>query len=283
MSGQQVVVITGCSEGGIGFALCQEFASKGCKVYATARKLEAMAALTHPNIERLRMDVTDGTSVKAGIEQIVEKEGRIDMLVNNAGVTCTGPVIDLDDARIQQTFDTNVFGTIRTSRAVIPHMAARKSGTIVNIGSFVGELTMPFAGVYSASKAALHAITDALYMECLPFNISVVLVSSGGARSDILKRESQNAAPILTTLYTDYVDVIRAKMDPKLTAAATPLDEYARDLVRKVLRKDPPRYFSIGFGSMLIWVVRQFPRGWIYRLLWSQTVEKERVKLAKAK
>ncbi len=142
---------------------------------------------------------------------------------------------------------------------------------------------MPFAGVYSASKAALHAITDALYMECLPFNISVVLVSSGGARSDILKRESQNAAPILTTLYTDYVDVIRSKMDPKLTAAATPLDEYARGLVRKVLRKDPPRYFSIGFGSTLIWVVRQFPRGWIYRLLWSQTVEKERVKLAKAK
>ncbi|KAI0699347.1 NAD-P-binding protein [Cerioporus squamosus] len=283
MSNPQVVVITGCSEGGIGFALCQEFASRGCKVYATARKLESMAALTHPNIERLRMDVTDDASVKTAIAQIVEKEGRIDMLVNNAGMTCTGPVIDLDDERIERTFDTNVFGTIRTSRAVIPHMAARKSGTIVNIGSFLGELAYPFAGVYSASKAALHSITDAIYMECLPFNILVVLVSSGGARSDIIKRESQNAGPPPTTLYTDYVDVIAAQFDPARTSAGTPLDVYARGLVSKVLRKDPPRYFSIGFGSTLVWLLRQFPRGWVYRLLWNQTVEKEKAKFAKAK
>ncbi|RPD65150.1 NAD-P-binding protein [Lentinus tigrinus ALCF2SS1-6] len=283
MSIPQVVLVTGCSAGGIGFALCQEFAARGCKVYATARRLDAMATLTHPNIAQLRMDVTDDASVKAAIAELIEREGHIDILVNNAGMTCTGPVIDVDDERIQRAFDTNVFGVVRTSRAVIPHMAARKSGSIVNIGSFVGELTLPFAGIYAGTKAALHAITDALYMECRPFNISVVLVSSGGAQSDIIKRENQNAGPPPTTLFTNYLDVIRARFDPNATSAGTPLDQYARELVGKVLRTDPPRYFAIGYGSTMIWVLRQFPRGFVYRLLWNQMVEKPRAALAKSK
>lgn len=120
-------------------------------------------------------------------------------------------------------------------------------------------------------------------MECRPFNISVVLVSSGGAQSDIVKRELQNGGPPPTTLYADYVDVIRARLDPNATSVGTPLDRYARDLVGKVLRHDPPRYFALGAGSTLVWLLRQFPRGFVYRLLWNQMVEKPRAALTKAK
>ncbi|KAI0714969.1 NAD-P-binding protein [Earliella scabrosa] len=279
----KVVLITGCSDGGIGSALATEFASKGCKVYATSRRLESMQELTHSNIERVPMDVTDDASVQAAVGQIVQKEGRIDILVNNAGMTCSGPVIDINMDRIQQTFDTNVFGMIRTCRAVIPHMAARKSGAIINIGSLVGEFPSPFAGIYSASKAALHSLSDALYMECTPFNISVVLITSGGARSNIIKNMNEHWTVPSTTLYTDYIDVIRDMFDPVHALKVTPIDEYARELVARTLKSSPPRHIVMGYGTTLFNFLKWLPRGFLYRLLWDRNVEKRRVELAKSK
>ncbi|TFK88664.1 NAD-P-binding protein [Polyporus arcularius HHB13444] len=282
MSSPRVVIVTGCSAGGIGSALCAEFAKRGCKVYATARRLEAMASLTHANIEHLRMDVTDDNSVNSAIEEVIQKEGRIDMLVNNAGVICSGSIIDVPLETIQRTFDANVFGAIRTSRAVIPHMASRKSGTIVNVGSFLAELPMPFSGIYAASKAALHSITDALYMECLPFNVSVVLVSSGGAQSQAIGRDRENSGLPPTTLYADYIDVIREQTDPGRSAMGTPLNQYSQELVGRVLKQCPPRYVSVGYGTTIVWLLQWLPRGFLYRLIWNYVIEKRRVELKKA-
>ncbi|KAI0652432.1 NAD-P-binding protein [Trametes meyenii] len=281
---QKVVLVTGCSEGGIGASLCLEYASQGCKVYATARRLEAMSTLTHSNIEHLRLDITDETSVKTVVDTIVEKEGRIDILVNNAGMTCSGPVIDVDLERIKQTYDTNVFGIIRTAKAVIPHMAARKSGTIVNIGSVVGEVPVPFAGIYASSKAAVHSITDALYMECLPLGISVVLVGAGGVRTNIIKNMGAHlGVPTASTLYGAYADVIRGEFDPARTASATPPERFAKVVVGKSLARAPERYISVGAGSSLMRMLLWLPRGFLLRFLWGQLAEKPRAASAKNK
>ena len=146
---------------------CEEYASRGCKVYATARRLESMDALKQPNIEKLVLDVTDNDNVQAVVNTIVEKEGRIDILVNNAGVLCigmlehafpatsidrnagavrrtlfAGPMIDVSMDVIQKAYDANVFSVIRMCKAVIPHMAARKSGTIVNISSIQAYMSV---------------------------------------------------------------------------------------------------------------------------------------------
>ncbi|OJT04488.1 NADPH-dependent 1-acyldihydroxyacetone phosphate reductase [Trametes pubescens] len=266
-----------------------------------------MASLTDASVERLRMDVTDETSIKAAVDEIVEREGRIDILVNNAGMTCSGelhstlvrrsahmnalfgdragPLVDVELERIKQTFDTNVFGTLRTAKAVIPHMAVRKSGTIVNIGSVVGEIPIPFAGIYSASKAAVHSITEALYMECLPLGISVVLVSAGAVRTNIVANMGTHFSVPPTTLYAEYANVIAYEFDPTrmANASATPPEDFARAVVGKSLAKAPVRVVVAGLGSSIMRILGWFPRGWVLRIFWSQLVEKQRTALAKSK
>ncbi|KAI0660642.1 NAD-P-binding protein [Cubamyces menziesii] len=273
-----VVLVTGCSKGGIGFSLCKEFAAKGCKVYATARRIEAMTTLTHPNIERARLDVTDDASMQSVFDSIVEKEGRIDILVNNAGMTCSGPVVDIDLESVQRTFDTNVFGIVRTCKAAVPHMAARKSGTIVNIGSIVGEIPMPFAGIYASTKAAVRSLTESLYMECLPLGIAVVHVNAGGARTNIIKNMGAHHAVPPTTLYAPYAAVIQEEFDPARTDKATTPEEFARTVAKSVLptRATPDRVVWVGAGSTIVRVIRWLPKGFLLRLLWNQLVEKRK-------
>ncbi|OJT04489.1 NADPH-dependent 1-acyldihydroxyacetone phosphate reductase [Trametes pubescens] len=275
---RKVVLITGCSEGGIGFWLAKEYAAFGCKVYATARRTEAMASLVDPNIDKLRMDVTDEASIKAAVDEIIEKDGRIDVLVNNAGMTCSGPIAEIDFERITQTYNTNVFGVIRTAKAVIPHMASLKSGTIVNIGSVLGEIPLPFTGVYASSKAAVHALTDALYMECQPLGISVVLVAAGGVRT-----MGTNFSVPSTELYPEYAGVIAGEFDPARTARGTPPEDFARVVVGKSLARAPARVVVVGLGSSVVRFLTWFPRGWVLRTVWNQMVEKHKVALAKSK
>ncbi|KAI0334359.1 NAD-P-binding protein [Cubamyces sp. BRFM 1775] len=276
-----IVLITGCSDGGIGSALCKEFAAKGCKVYATARRVEAMSTLeSHPNVERMRLDVTDQASVQSAVDSIVEKDGRIDVLVNNAGMTCSGPVIDIDLESIQRTFDTNVFGIVRTCKAAIPHMAARKSGTIVNIGSVLGDIPMPFAGIYASTKAAVRSLTESLYMECRPLGIAVVHVNAGGARTNIVKNMGAHHAVPPTTLYGPYAAVIQEEFDPGRTEKATRPEEFARVVVKGALPArsggTPERVVWVGAGSSFVKAIRWLPKGFVLRLLWNQLVEKRR-------
>ena len=119
---------------------CEEFAEKGCKVYATARRPEAMEDLTHPNITPLKMDITSDEDVAEVVKTVIGQEGYIDILVNNAGSPCSGPVMETPLCVVQKTFDTNVFAAIRVAQAVFPYMATRRSGTIVNVGSITADL-----------------------------------------------------------------------------------------------------------------------------------------------
>ncbi len=179
-----VVVITGCSSG-FGLLTALEFARRGDTVYATMRNtgkagpLRAGAKSAGVSVEVLQLDVDDKKSVDAAIEEVVKREGRIDVLVNNAGVSARGPIEDYDDDEILAIFDTNVFGVIRVTRAVLPHMRSQGSGTIITVSSLGGRVPTPFSGIYCASKHAVEAVSDALHYELHQFGIRAVLIEPG--------------------------------------------------------------------------------------------------------
>jgi NAD(P)-dependent dehydrogenase (short-subunit alcohol dehydrogenase family) len=182
------VFITGCSSG-FGLLTALRFARAGDRVVATMRTPEkAPAELTEPIANETlpitlgRLDVRDPASIAAA----VRAAGPIDVLVNNAGIELRSSIEDASDADVQKQFDTNVFGTLRVMRAVLPQMRARKRGTIVNLSSIAGIVARPFGGLYSATKHALEAITEALHFEAAPLGIRVVLIEPGAYDTRLL-------------------------------------------------------------------------------------------------
>ncbi|KAF8506569.1 NAD-P-binding protein [Russula emetica] len=263
----KVVLVTGCSEGGIGFHLAKEFASHGCKVFATARNTERMQALHHPRIDLLPLDVTDDSAIKLVVDTIISKEGRIDIVANNAGTGCYGPTLELPLGQVQAAFDTNVFSVLRVNRAVFPHMAVRKQGMFITIGSIVAQCPLPWGGVYAATKSAVHAITNALEMECRPFNIKVLLVAPGGVKSNIAANQTYNPPP--DTLYAGFMERILARRDIS-QSSPMPTDVFAKRVVTKALAPTPPSYMTLGKNSMLFWLLTWLPRHWLLSILWKR-------------
>jgi NADP-dependent 3-hydroxy acid dehydrogenase YdfG len=174
----QAVLITGCSSG-IGHATAELLASQGWKVYASARRPEAIADLKEQGCETLALDVTDEASMSAAVSAVTEAEGAVGVLVNNAGYSQSGAVETVPIEQVRRQFETNVFGLIRMCQLVLPGMRARRSGKIVNIGSMGGRLTFPGGGVYHATKYAVEAISDALRFEVRGFGVDVILVEPG--------------------------------------------------------------------------------------------------------
>ena len=176
----KVVLITGCSTG-IGRDLAWRLVQAGYRVAATARKAETLEGL--PAALKIALDVTQSDSVNCAVAETIEKWGRIDVLVNNAGYSQPGAVEELTEAQVQRMFDVNVFGALRLIRAVAPHMRAQRSGQIVNISSIAGKLSTPVNGTYSATKFALEALSDALRLELAPFGIQVIVIEPGSVKT----------------------------------------------------------------------------------------------------
>ncbi len=197
----QIVLITGCSTG-IGRDLAQHLAQSGYTVVATARKMETLADLQAAL--KLPLDVTRPDSIQKAVEQTIQRFGRIDVLVNNAGYAVHGAVEEVPVEQAQQMFDTNVFGVMRMIQAVVPHMRQQKSGRIVNISSIVGKLVTPANGVYSASKFALEGLSDALRLELAPFGIQVVVVEPGSIKSQFHATVEANAEGIISNPNSPY-------------------------------------------------------------------------------
>jgi NAD(P)-dependent dehydrogenase (short-subunit alcohol dehydrogenase family) len=182
------VFITGCSSG-FGLLIALRFARAGDRVVATMRTpAKAPKDLTGPiETERLpitlaRLDVCDPASITSA----VGAAGEIDVLVNNAGIELRSSIEDASDEDVRRQFDTNVFGTLRVMRAVLPQMRARKRGTIVNLSSIAGIVARPFGGLYSATKHAIEAITESLHFEAAPLGIRVALVEPGSYETRLL-------------------------------------------------------------------------------------------------
>ena len=179
----KVVLITGASAG-MGREAAILFAREGHRVYAAARRMDRMADLADHGVTPVELDVSRGDDNERVVNRIVEAEGRIDVLINNAGFGLYGPVeeIPLDDARYQ--FEVNLFGVAHLTQLVLPHMRAQGSGRIVNVSSVGGKVYSPFGSWYHATKHALEGWSDCLRLETAPFNIQVVLVEPGLIRTD---------------------------------------------------------------------------------------------------
>lgn len=257
MDKNSVVLISGCSSG-IGLSLAREFASRGCKVFATARKPAAIEDLKKEGMETAALDVTDQKSIDTCVAEIIAKAGRIDVLVNNAGFVLVGPVIDLlmDDLRLQ--FETNVIGHIALIKACAPHMIKRGSGLIVNIASVSGICATPFAGAYCGSKAAVNLLSDSLRMELAPFGISVVTVQPGAIQSSLGDNAAKNVDKYANSVYAPVVDYIRRRAYASQKDATSTV-AFSKALVDKLFQPKIPKRIRIGHQSTLLPLLTRLP------------------------
>ncbi|CAN8251551.1 unnamed protein product [Cochlearia groenlandica] len=256
-----VVLITGCSKGGIGHALAREFSANGCRVVATSRSQTTMVDLAKdPMVFVEELDVQSEESVSKVMSEVIDKFGQIDILVNNAGIQCIGPLAETPISAMEKTFNTNVFGSIRMTQAVVPHMASKRKGKIVNIGSISIMAPGPWAGVYTASKAALHALTDTLRLELRPFGIDVINIVPGGIQSNIADSgiSSFEKLPELK-LYKPFQEAIRERAFLSQNIKPIPAETFAKQTVSVVLKKNPPAWFSTGRLSTVMAIMHHMP------------------------
>lgn len=209
---ERVVLITGGSSG-IGKSIGEFLHGKGYKVYGTSRNPQNITGSVFPLIA---LDVRDADSIKAAVAQVIAETGRVDVLINNAGVGITGPLEEIPASEIKNNFETNLFGPIEVMKAVLPSMRSQKFGLIINVTSIAGYMGLPYRSVYSASKGALELITEALRMEVKSFGINIVNVAPGDFATNIaagryhapLVKGSPYEAPYGNTLSTmnEHVD-----------------------------------------------------------------------------
>ena len=194
---QKIWFITGASTG-FGNILAEAVLRRGDKVVATARKPEGkLADLGHQYAETaliLPLDVTKPEQVTTAVEQAIAKFGRVDVLVNNAGYGTAGAVEEVTEAEFMPMFETNVFGLVRVTQALLPQFRKQKSGNIVNLSSIGGLVGLPGWGFYNASKFAVEGLSEALGAELAPLGVHVTIVEPGPFRTDFLGRSGQEAA-----------------------------------------------------------------------------------------
>ncbi|WP_435184950.1 SDR family oxidoreductase [Halobellus sp. EA9] len=183
----KTVLITGCSSG-IGRATALAFLEEDWQVYATARNPADVETLGEKGCQIATLDVTDQTDVDRVVDRIIEEEGHISCLVNNAGFGQMGPLEDVPTERVHRQFDVNVYGPHRLVRAVLPHMREQKEGTIVNVSSAAGRVSFPGGGVYAGSKFALEAMSDALRNEVDEYGIDVAVIEPGPVETNFSDR-----------------------------------------------------------------------------------------------
>jgi NADP-dependent 3-hydroxy acid dehydrogenase YdfG len=231
----KIVLITGSSSG-IGRSTALLFAQKGWTVIATMRSPEKADWITK-NIHPLPLDVTDAASIQTAIEKSFRQFGTIDVLVNNAGYALMGAFEDCSTAQIRQQFETNVFGLMEVTRAVLPHFRERRSGVIVNVASIGDRVAFPLYSLYHATKWAVEGFSDSLQYELEPFNIRVKLIEPGPIQTNFYNRSADLAQSDLTAY-----DEFSAKVLPHLKQAGEqgePPEAVAETIYRAAI--DPSR------------------------------------------
>ena len=183
MKDKKTILITGASSG-IGFDAAKTLAQQGHRVYAAARRTELMEPLKAFGVQVLRMDVTEEASMKQGVEAIIQAEGCVDVLVNNAGYGFFGAIENVPIEEARKQLEVNVFGLARLTQLVLPYMRQQGRGRIINTSSIAGKMVFYLGGWYNVTKYAVEAFSDALRMEMKPYGIDVVMIEPGAIKTD---------------------------------------------------------------------------------------------------
>jgi NAD(P)-dependent dehydrogenase (short-subunit alcohol dehydrogenase family) len=261
---QKSVLITGATDG-LGRAAALLLAERGYRVFAAGRssekraQLDAVAREKNLPLETIALDVCDDTSVEAGVRTVLGKAAAIDVLINNAGVNYTASVEDLTMADWRAQFETNFFGVLRVTRAVLPHMRERRSGRILMMSSLSGLVTPPTQGAYSSSKHALEGLSNALRLELFPFGIEVVLIEPGYIITGIQKAAADLSRPYVqkggpyAPLYARFFTSVN---DTRTKSKTTP-EDCARVILEAIESPKPkPRYGVTSLAPFVKWSKR---------------------------
>lgn len=248
-----VILITGASSG-IGYEAARMLAENGHKVYGAARRTERMEPLRLYGVAPVALDVTSNDSAKEAVDHIICEEGRIDVLVNNAGYGELGPMETTSLENAQRQLDVNVLGLARMTQLVLPHMRSQKSGRIVNVASIAGHITFCFAGWYNASKYAVEALSDATRMEVKQYGIDVVIVEPGGVYSDwgrIAAKQLRKAST--NTVYEEkagrVANVFEMMYGSNPYNLMTSTDKAAKHVCKAVTSRNPKTRYAFGIGN----------------------------------
>ncbi|MEM8958470.1 MAG: SDR family oxidoreductase [Pseudomonadota bacterium] len=235
----QTILITGASSG-IGLATAKHFQAKGWNVIATMRNPDDagdLAALD--NVLVVRLDVTDTASINAAIQAGIDRFGKIDVLLNNAGYGAYGALEAFSMERVRRQFDTNVIGLLEVTKAVLPHMRANRAGTIVNISSIGGQMTFPLGTLYHGTKFAVEGLSEALHFELEPLGIRVRIVQPGMIKTDFGGRSFDMA---MDENLSDYAPVYEAMGKVFGTLAANPSEpETVAEVIWEAANQDGNR------------------------------------------
>ncbi|KAF1932588.1 NAD(P)-binding protein [Didymella exigua CBS 183.55] len=260
-SSKQSVLITGCSKGSAGHALALEFASRGMRVFATARSLGSLAGLEDKGIETLMLDVTSADSIAAlKVDVAARTGGKLDMLFNNAGMMYEAPGIETDISRVRQMFETNVFGLFNMVQAFTPLLLAAVSDSsrppvVINTASVLAVVPYPFSSAYNASKAAVASYSDALRVELAPLGIKVVtlymgVVSTGLSSPGDIKFDEDS-------IYAAAEAGVKKRSKDHQAGGMKP-DLFAKQVINEVLKKRgiaQGEYVWKGTNAFLVWLL----------------------------
>lgn len=236
-----VVLITGGSSG-LGKATGTFLSTRGYRVYGTARNPgKYRDSETFP---LLAMDVQDEASVQAAVRELIHREGRIDILINNAGVGITGPLEETPHEAALSAFETNFHGPLRVMRAVLPHMRERQSGFILNISSIAGSMGLPFRGIYSASKGALQLATEAYRMEVRTFGVRMCSLAPGDYATNIAAGRFHSPLVEGSPYALSYGSSLEL-MDRHVSEGRDP-DQVARKVYRILQKQHPKVHYTVG-------------------------------------
>jgi short-subunit dehydrogenase len=259
---RKVALVTGASAG-IGKAIVRQLLQDGWVVYGAARRVERMADIQAEGAQVLSLDVTSDRSLQTAVEDLLNAEGHIDALINNAGYGSYGALEDVPLAEAKHQFEVNVFGLARLTQLVLPAMRAAKSGTIVNISSMGGRIWMPMGGWYHATKHAVEVLSDALRVETRPFGIKVVVVQPGAIQSEwsgiaaqTLKKTSVDSA------YQQMVKPI-AKILEHYPTASSP-EVVAKAVSKAVNSRHPRRRYATPLDAKVLIFLRWLLPDWAW-------------------
>lgn len=254
-----VVLISGASSG-IGEALAESLAGKGLRVYGTSRQVEAEETIIAENeaggfFKLIQLDVRSDESVGNAVEYVVNKEGQINILVNNAGYGISGPIEETSIQEAISQLDTNFFGMHRMLTNVLPIMRRQNNGLIINMGSVAGLVSLPYQSMYCASKYAVEAMTEALRMEVKDFGIRVSLVEPGDTKTGFpVNRYFCDASK--ESAYRSSQKSVEKMMEDELHGPGP--EGVVKTVERIIKRKNPPVRVTVGLSYKLLVFLKRF-------------------------